>query len=156
MVARIAAPWRSTLARDAARLTLESNLPRHRFRQLLLVCSRVALEWPWQCQLPCGCARNDSKALLETLDGTLDFEVLKGALEGADLWYEIRRAQACSRAGRGLPKAAPAPPSFRALKAQPRSRPVCSTIATSPSTWIISRFAGAALSIWLTKRLIIV
>jgi AsmA protein len=28
------------------------------------------------------------------LDGTLDFKVLDGALEGADLWYEIRRARA--------------------------------------------------------------
>lgn len=32
--------------------------------------------------------------VVKTLDGTLDFKVVDGALEGADLWYEIRRARA--------------------------------------------------------------
>ena len=32
--------------------------------------------------------------VMKTLDGTLDFKVADGALEGADLWYEIRRARA--------------------------------------------------------------
>jgi AsmA protein len=32
--------------------------------------------------------------VMQALDGTLDFKVLDGALEGADLWYEIRRARA--------------------------------------------------------------
>jgi len=36
----------------------------------------------------------DSAALLRTLTGTLEFHVDNGALEGADLWYEIRRARA--------------------------------------------------------------
>jgi len=36
----------------------------------------------------------DSAALLRTLTGTLEFHVDDGALEGADLWYEIRRARA--------------------------------------------------------------
>jgi AsmA protein len=36
----------------------------------------------------------DSAALLRTLNGTLEFHVDNGALEGADLWYEIRRARA--------------------------------------------------------------
>ena len=36
----------------------------------------------------------DSTALLRTLTGTLEFHVDNGALEGADLWYEIRRARA--------------------------------------------------------------
>ncbi len=36
----------------------------------------------------------DSAALLRTLTGTLEFHVDEGALEGADLWYEIRRARA--------------------------------------------------------------
>ena len=31
---------------------------------------------------------------MKTLDGTVDFKVADGALEGADLWYEIRRARA--------------------------------------------------------------
>lgn len=32
--------------------------------------------------------------VMKTLDGVLDFKVVDGALEGADLWYEIRRARA--------------------------------------------------------------
>ena len=32
--------------------------------------------------------------VMKALDGTLDFKVADGALEGADLWYEIRRARA--------------------------------------------------------------
>jgi AsmA protein len=32
--------------------------------------------------------------VMKALDGTIDFKVLDGALEGADLWYEIRRARA--------------------------------------------------------------
>jgi AsmA protein len=40
-----------------------------------------------------GEGRN-SDDLMKTLDGTVDFNVADGALEGADLWYEIRRARA--------------------------------------------------------------
>jgi AsmA protein len=39
----------------------------------------------------------DSAALLRTLTGTLEFHVDNGALEGADLWYEIRLARALLR-----------------------------------------------------------
>jgi AsmA protein len=35
-----------------------------------------------------------SDDIVKTLDGTLDYKVADGALEGADLWYEIRRARA--------------------------------------------------------------
>ena len=37
---------------------------------------------------------NNSDALLRSLDGNLDFDVTNGALEGTDLWYEMRRARA--------------------------------------------------------------
>jgi AsmA protein len=37
---------------------------------------------------------NNSDALIRSLDGHLDFEVKNGALEGTDLWYEMRRARA--------------------------------------------------------------
>ena len=37
---------------------------------------------------------NNSKALIHSLDGHLDFDVTNGALEGTDLWYEMRRARA--------------------------------------------------------------
>jgi AsmA protein len=36
----------------------------------------------------------NSDDLMKTLDGNVDFKVADGALEGADLWYEIRRARA--------------------------------------------------------------
>jgi AsmA protein len=36
----------------------------------------------------------DTHAMLQSLDGTLDFNVADGAYEGMDLWYEIRRARA--------------------------------------------------------------
>jgi AsmA protein len=39
----------------------------------------------------------DSAALLRTITGTAEFHVDNGALEGADLWYEIRRARALLR-----------------------------------------------------------
>lgn len=37
---------------------------------------------------------NNSKALLDSLDGRLDFDVADGAIKGTDLWYELRRARA--------------------------------------------------------------
>ncbi|MES1190610.1 MAG: AsmA family protein [Steroidobacter sp.] len=39
----------------------------------------------------------DSDALKKTLSGTVDFNVQDGAVEGMDLWYEIRRARAVLR-----------------------------------------------------------
>jgi AsmA protein len=39
----------------------------------------------------------DSAALLRTITGTVEFHVDNGAIEGADLWYEIRRARALLR-----------------------------------------------------------
>lgn len=40
-----------------------------------------------------GSGRN-SDDVMNTLDGNVDFSVADGALEGVDLWYEIRRARA--------------------------------------------------------------
>jgi AsmA protein len=36
----------------------------------------------------------DTHTMLQSLEGTLDFNVADGAYEGMDLWYEIRRARA--------------------------------------------------------------
>jgi AsmA protein len=41
-----------------------------------------------------GAVGADTHAMLQSLDGTLDFNVADGAYEGMDLWYEIRRAKA--------------------------------------------------------------
>lgn len=43
-----------------------------------------------------GSGRN-SDEVMQTLDGNVDFAVADGALEGVDLWYEIRRARAVLR-----------------------------------------------------------
>ncbi len=37
---------------------------------------------------------NSDEAMLRSLDGRVDFEVADGAIEGKDLWYELRRARA--------------------------------------------------------------
>jgi AsmA protein len=37
---------------------------------------------------------NSSDAMIRSLDGRVDFKVADGALEGTDLWYELRRARA--------------------------------------------------------------
>lgn len=42
-------------------------------------------------------AGRDTRALVQTLDGALDFNVRDGAFVGTDLWYEIRRARALLR-----------------------------------------------------------
>jgi len=39
----------------------------------------------------------DMHAMMQSLNGTLDFKVADGAYEGMDLWYEIRRARALLR-----------------------------------------------------------
>jgi AsmA protein len=47
--------------------------------------------------------------IMKTLDGVLDFKVTDGALEGADLWYEIRRARALLKQ-QAAPERDPGPP----------------------------------------------
>jgi AsmA protein len=62
-------------------------------------------------------ARGSSNdALMRSLDGRVDFEVANGAIEGKDLWYELRRARAVWKR-----EAAPAQPdtgrtTFKTLK----------------------------------------
>jgi len=58
----------------------------------------------------------DSGELLGTLSGNLDFNVTDGALEGADLWYEIRRARALLKQQAVPERAGPARTPFSALK----------------------------------------
>ncbi len=53
--------------------------------------------------------------VVKTLDGTLDFKVTDGALEGADLWYEIRRARALLRQQPVPERTGPARTPFTAL-----------------------------------------
>jgi AsmA protein len=53
--------------------------------------------------------------LMKTLDGTVDFKVADGALEGADLWYEIRRARAVLKQQPLPERSGPARTPFTAL-----------------------------------------
>lgn len=53
--------------------------------------------------------------IVKTLTGTLDFEVADGALEGVDLWYEIRRARALLRRQPVPAQTGPARTPFTAL-----------------------------------------
>jgi AsmA protein len=56
-------------------------------------------------------------AMLRSLSGTMNFEVADGALEGLDLWYEIRRAQALLEREAVPAREGPARTPFRALEA---------------------------------------
>jgi AsmA protein len=59
----------------------------------------------------------DSTAMLRTLTGTLEFHVDDGALEGADLWYEIRRARALLKQQAPPARTGPEHTPFTALSA---------------------------------------
>jgi AsmA protein len=62
----------------------------------------------------------DSAALLRTITGTAEFHVDNGALEGADLWYEIRRARALLRQEAIPARTGPERTPFTALSATGR------------------------------------
>lgn len=53
--------------------------------------------------------------IVRTMNGTLDFSVADGALEGADLWYEIRRARALLKQEAAPARSGPARTPFTAL-----------------------------------------
>jgi AsmA protein len=55
--------------------------------------------------------------VLNTMSGNVDFKVLDGALEGADLWYEIRRARALLRQQALPERSGPARTPFTAMTA---------------------------------------
>lgn len=62
-----------------------------------------------------GAGRNTDD-LMNTLDGNVDFNVVDGALEGADLWYEIRRARAVLKQQAVPQRTGPERTAFSALK----------------------------------------
>lgn len=81
--------------RDAARVTLDEHINGVDFAPLFkdfFETDRVSGKGSMNLKLA-GSGRT-SDDVMKTLDGTLDFKVADGALEGADLWYEIRRARA--------------------------------------------------------------
>lgn len=62
-----------------------------------------------------GSGRNTDD-LMRTLDGTVSFNVADGALEGTDLWYEIRRARAVLKQQAVPERAGPARTPFDTLQ----------------------------------------
>jgi AsmA protein len=93
-----------------ARVTLDEHVSGVNFAPLfkdLFDTQRVSGKGSANIKLA-GEGRN-SDALMKTLDGTVDFKVADGALEGADLWYEIRRARAVLKQ-QAVPARASGPP----------------------------------------------
>ncbi len=85
-------------AGDTPRVTLDQTLSEVDFAPLLtdlFETQRLSGKGSFNAKLT-ATGRN-TEALQKTLNGTLDFGVKDGALEGADLWYEIRRARAVLR-----------------------------------------------------------
>lgn len=80
---------------NAARITLDEHVSTVDFAPLfkdLFKSNRVAGKGSANLKLT-GTGRTTDE-VVKTLDGNVDFNVADGALEGADLWYEIRRARA--------------------------------------------------------------
>ena len=80
---------------DVARVTLDEHISGVDFAPLFkdfFETERVSGKGNANLKLA-GSGKNTDD-IMKTLDGTLDFKVTDGALEGADLWYEIRRARA--------------------------------------------------------------
>lgn len=80
---------------DVARVTLDEHINGVDFAPLFkdfFETQRVSGKGSANIKLA-GSGKNTDD-IVKTLGGTLDFKVTDGALEGADLWYEIRRARA--------------------------------------------------------------
>jgi len=80
---------------DVARITLDEHISGVDFAPLFkdfFETDRVSGKGSANIKLT-GSGKNTDD-VMKTLDGTVDFKVADGALEGADLWYEIRRARA--------------------------------------------------------------
>ncbi len=102
---------------DIARVTLDQQLTNVDFAPLfkeLAGTTRLSGKGSFSSKLVAN--GRDSAALLKTLGGSLDFSVSDGALEGADLWYEIRRARALLRRQAIPPRTGAERTDFTALK----------------------------------------
>jgi AsmA protein len=101
---------------DVARVTLDEHISGVDFAPLFkdfFETERVSGKGSANFKLA-GSGRNTDD-IMKTLDGTLDFKVADGALEGADLWYEIRRARALLKKQAIPERSGPARTPFTAL-----------------------------------------
>jgi AsmA protein len=80
---------------NVARISLDEHLSGIDFAPLfkdMFKTSRISGKG--NANIKASGAGRTSDDILKTLDGNVDFNIADGALEGADLWYEIRRARA--------------------------------------------------------------
>jgi AsmA protein len=94
---------------EAARVTLDEHISGVDFAPLFkdfFETDRVSGKGTANIKLA-GAGRTTDD-VMKTLDGNIDFKVADGALEGADLWYEIRRARAVLKQ-QPIPERAPGP-----------------------------------------------
>jgi AsmA protein len=100
----------------AARVTLDEHVSGVNFAPLfkdLFETDRVSGKGSANLKLA-GTGRTTDD-IMKTLDGAVDFRVADGALEGADLWYEIRRARAVIKQQPVPERSGPARTPFSAL-----------------------------------------
>jgi AsmA protein len=101
---------------DVARVTLDEHISGVDFAPLFkdfFETERVSGKGNANFKLA-GSGKN-SDDIMKTLDGNLDFKVTDGALEGADLWYEIRRARALLKQQAAPERSGPVRTPFTAL-----------------------------------------
>jgi AsmA protein len=101
---------------DVARITLDEHISGVDFAPLFkdfFETDRVSGKGAANIKLA-GSGKNTDD-VMKTLDGTVDFKVADGALEGADLWYEIRRARAVLKQQAIPERSGPARTPFTAL-----------------------------------------
>lgn len=103
---------------DTARVSLNEEVSNVDFAPLfkdLFETDRISGKGSARIKLN-GTGRNTDD-VMQTLDGNVDFSVANGALEGADLWYEIRRARAVLKQEAVPERTGPARTTFDTLKA---------------------------------------
>ncbi|WP_129775835.1 AsmA family protein [Peristeroidobacter soli] len=101
---------------DVARISLDEHISGVDFAPLFkdfFETDRVAGKGAANLKLT-GSGKNTDD-IMKTLEGTVDFKVADGALEGTDLWYEIRRARAVLKQQAIPERTGPARTAFTAL-----------------------------------------
>lgn len=102
---------------DVARVSLDEHVSGIDFAPLfrdLFDTQRVSGKGGANIKLS-GAGRNTDD-IVKTLSGNIDFAVANGAVEGADLWYEIRRARALLKQQAAPARTGPERTEFSALK----------------------------------------
>lgn len=102
---------------DVARISLDEHVTGIDFAPLfrdMFDTQRVAGKGSANIKLN-GAGRNTDD-IVKTLSGNVDFAVADGAVEGADLWYEIRRARAVLKQQAVPGRSGPVRTQFSALK----------------------------------------